>query len=486
MSPAVLSFPGAVERFINEAVAASQIDSDHVVKIFDVGKLPSGAPYLVMEYLEGQDLSSLLEQTPARAIEVARAVHFVLQILRGLQVAHAAGIVHRDMKPSNCFVVTKDGEPDFVKLVDFGISKVQQPGGVALTQAGSALGTPLYMSPEQARSPRDVDLRSDIYSVGVILFELLTGQTPFTSESGELTEILFKLFTADPPRVESLRPDLPRGLPEVVHRALAREPQARFATAGEFGDALAPFADARSYTVAARLRAFERGRPSSVASIPPERPSRISGPAPALSEPPFRPSAVSGADIPSAHAATAAHPSHPPPLGASSRPPPPALEAIARTDLGSTRDAPAPNTTKRAPPVWLFAAPLVVVGVVGAVGFRLLKTDEAPVTQEPTSASVADEKPVPTLAPKPPETAVPDDTTAAAVEPSAQNGASAPAVAPGADAGAHGGGEPLAQTPPKGPSTVAPGSPPSAPTTTTPKPHDPKRPKRLHELRPVE
>ena len=165
MSGAILALPGAVERFVNEGVAASQIDSDHVVKVFDVGRLPSGAPYLVMEYLEGRDLGELLA-ADGPSIEIARAVHFAIQMLRALHTAHNAGIVHRDMKPSNCFVIEKDGEADFVKLVDFGISKVRTFDDASqnanLTRTNSALGTPLYMSPEQARSPRDVDHRSDL------------------------------------------------------------------------------------------------------------------------------------------------------------------------------------------------------------------------------------------------------------------------------------------------------------------------------------
>ncbi|HEX3770698.1 MAG TPA: serine/threonine-protein kinase, partial [Polyangiaceae bacterium] len=192
MSGAVLSLAGAVERFVNEGVAASQIDSDHVVKVFDVGRLPSGAPYLVMEFLEGCDLGQLLERE-GPTLPVGRAVHFTLQALRALHTAHAAGIVHRDMKPSNCFIIDKDGEPDFVKLVDFGISKVRaaEDGSSAqLTRTNSALGTPLYMSPEQARSPRDVDHRTDIYSVGAILYEMLAGRTPYTADTGEFTEIL--------------------------------------------------------------------------------------------------------------------------------------------------------------------------------------------------------------------------------------------------------------------------------------------------------
>jgi serine/threonine-protein kinase len=263
MSPAVLSMQGAVERFVNEGVAASQIDSDHVVKVFDVGRLPSGAPYLVMEFLEGRDLSQLLERE-GPVLPVPRAVHFTVQALRALHTAHAAGIVHRDMKPSNCFVINKDGEPDFVKLVDFGISKVRSAdeGGAApaphLTKTNSALGTPLYMSPEQARSPRDVDHRSDLYSVGAILYEMLAGRTPYTSDTGEFTEILFKIFTTEPEPLQGIRPDLPEGLAAVVHRALLRDREGRFASAADMAEALAPYADERSREQFSRLRSTRR------------------------------------------------------------------------------------------------------------------------------------------------------------------------------------------------------------------------------------
>jgi len=271
MSPAILALPGAVERFVNEGVAVSQIDSDHVVKIFDVGKLPNGAPYLVMEFLEGCDLSQLLERE-GRHVELPRAIHFTLQMLRALQTAHAAGIVHRDMKPSNCFVTTKDGEIDFVKLVDFGISKVRldDPEGHAaqLTRTNSALGTPLYMSPEQARSPRDVDHRTDLYSVGAILYEMLAGRTPYAADSGEYTEILFKIFTTEPEPLAALRPDLPEPLREAVHRALRRDPEARFGSAQEMAESLAAFADHRSAEVLGKFRAgrSRAARPSATPS----------------------------------------------------------------------------------------------------------------------------------------------------------------------------------------------------------------------------
>jgi serine/threonine-protein kinase len=178
------------------------------------------------------------------------------------------------MKPSNCFVITKDGDPDFIKLVDFGISKVKsadEAPAAHLTRTNSALGTPLYMSPEQARSPRDVDTRADLYSVGAILYELLTGRTPYISESGEYTEILFKIFTTEPEPLRSLRPEIDEGLAAVVHHALTRDPNQRFSSASEMAEALVPFADERSAQVIARVRGG-RGRslmPPSQSFTPP-------------------------------------------------------------------------------------------------------------------------------------------------------------------------------------------------------------------------
>jgi serine/threonine-protein kinase len=264
MSPDVMRVPGAVERFMNEGVAARGIQSDHIVRVDDVGVLPSGLPYIVMEMLQGCDLSELIEREAPQGLPVPRAVHFVLQILRGLHVAHSKGIVHRDLKPSNAFVIQRDGESDFIKLLDFGISKItQEPGKEAqqLTQTNTGLGTPLYMSPEQARNAREANARSDLYSVSAILYELLTGRTPYQAESPN--DLLFKLFTAEPDPILSVRPDLPQGLAELIHQGLSKDPAQRPSSALEFAELLVPFADARSTEVIARIRATAGGIPAS-------------------------------------------------------------------------------------------------------------------------------------------------------------------------------------------------------------------------------
>jgi eukaryotic-like serine/threonine-protein kinase len=381
MSPAVLALQGAVERFVNEGVAASQIESDHVVKVFDVGRLPSGAPYLVMEFLPGQDLAQILEREGGR-LSIPRAVHFTIQILRALQTAHAAGIIHRDMKPSNCFVIDKDGEPDFVKLVDFGISKVRSDDAENkpnLTRTNSALGTPLYMSPEQARSPRDVDQRSDLYSVGAILYETLAGRTPYTSDTGEFTEILYKIFTTDPEPLVNLRPDVPPELAAVVTRALTRDLNVRFPTAVDFAEALAPFSDERSANEVSRLRG---GRGRSIVPAPPAG-AMMSSRAPAA--PNF------------GDAATAAtFPGTPQPGLAPPKVP---------TDIGVTKDAaPSVSTTKpKKTPVVLGIAAVAILTLSAGTVLVMRRNTSGQATQEPPSTATT----TTVSAPPPPASTLP-------------------------------------------------------------------------------
>jgi serine/threonine-protein kinase len=413
MSPAVLALQGAVERFVNEGVAASQIDSDHVVKVFDVGRMPSGAPYLVMEFLDGQDLAQILAHEGGR-MSIPRAVHFTIQTLRALQTAHAAGIIHRDMKPSNVFVVNKDGEPDFVKLVDFGISKVRtdDPEGKAhqanLTKTNSALGTPLYMSPEQARSPRDVDARTDVYSTGAILYELLAGRTPYTSDTGEFTEILYKIFTTDPEPLQNLRPDVPPGLAAVVSRALVRDLNVRFASAADFAEALTPYADERSATVLSRLRGG-RGR-----SVAPSAPAGAMTPSRAPAVPNYGDAATANTfpgtpmDVPK--------------------------PAKVPTDVGVTRDAAAstaPGKAKKGPALLIIAG--IAMLVVGAGTIVVVRRSAATgqATQEPPSVVAT----TTVSAPPPPPVVAPPSALASATlaplpsgSPSVSASASAPAV----------------------------------------------------------
>ncbi|MGC4091034.1 MAG: serine/threonine-protein kinase [Polyangiaceae bacterium] len=189
--PDALSSDEAVARFEREARAAVRIKSEHVVRVTDVGRLESGAPYMVMEYLDGEDLSNWLRLRGPLPVE--QAVDFVLQACVALADAHSVGIIHRDLKPGNLFCVRRSDGQLVIKVLDFGISKlteaarVSEPGGFSVTKTAAVMGSPLYMSPEQVQSAKDVDARSDIWGLGVVMFELLTGVGPFLGEAfGEL------------------------------------------------------------------------------------------------------------------------------------------------------------------------------------------------------------------------------------------------------------------------------------------------------------
>ncbi len=238
--PDALSNPEAVERFAREARAAVKIKSEHVARVSDVGTLESGSPYMVMEYLEGQDLAGFVHANGAMAVPLA--IEFVLQACEAIGEAHALGIVHRDLKPANLFVTRRvDGSP-CVKVLDFGISKLTAPGGGAdlgMTKTSSVMGSPLYMSPEQMSSTRNVDMRTDIWALGVILYESLTGRVPFEAET---MPQLCGMILQDPPRpLHDLRPDLPDVLQAVIFRCLEKSRDRRFANVADLAAALAPF-----------------------------------------------------------------------------------------------------------------------------------------------------------------------------------------------------------------------------------------------------
>ena len=219
-----------VARFAREARAMSAIESAHIVSIFDAGT-EDGRPYLVMELLRGEDLGERLRRLGR--IPQKEAMHITAQVLKGLARAHAAGIVHRDLKPDNVFLVKHDTDPLFAKIVDFGISKIDRPKAsthpLALTGRGTVLGTPFYMSPEQAQASSDVDGRSDLYSAGAILFECLTGRPPHTGESYE--QVILSICMTDAPTVRSYDPQVPPDVSGFVARSLARDRTVRFQTA---------------------------------------------------------------------------------------------------------------------------------------------------------------------------------------------------------------------------------------------------------------
>ena len=264
----VLANEEAAQRFAREAKAAARIRSEHVVRVLDVSTLEGGEPYMVMEYLEGHDLGAMLEERGA--LPLSEAVDYVLQALEALCEAHLAGVVHRDLKPTNMFLARRaDGSP-VVKILDFGISKLESQGQQGMTQTQAVLGSPLYMAPEQMRTSRSVDQRADIWSMGVVLYQLVTNAFPFTAES--ITQLIATVMFDPTPRISLAHPGLPPALDDVMMRCLEKDPGARFQNVGELAVALAPFAPATSQISVERigrmLRSSGLALPGTTASVP--------------------------------------------------------------------------------------------------------------------------------------------------------------------------------------------------------------------------
>jgi eukaryotic-like serine/threonine-protein kinase len=274
LRPSALEKPDVVERFAREARAAARIKSEHVARVIDVGETEEGLPYMIMEYLEGVDLSQRLRQ--GGALPVQQAVDYVLQACEALAEAHRLGIVHRDLKPANLFLTERaDGSP-LVKILDFGISKVvplteaADSGVDPLTQSSVMIGSPHYMSPEQLRAPKDVDTRTDIWALGTLLYKLVANDLPFVGET--TAELCVSILMAEPKRVTASNPSVPRELDDVIARCLRKTREERYPDIGELAGALIPFASedgVRSAGRIVRVSTSPRLRTAAVSEPPP-------------------------------------------------------------------------------------------------------------------------------------------------------------------------------------------------------------------------
>jgi serine/threonine protein kinase len=226
--------PACVQRFQREAQAAAAVGSSHVVDVLDMGQLENGTFFIVMEHLNGVDLgfAVALEQR----FSVGRGVHVLCQLCDALSAIHAAGVVHRDLKPENIFLTTRDGTPDFVKVLDFGVCKFNNADGARLTGTGDTVGTPLFMAPEQVEGRTDCDYRADIYALGAILFFVLTGRAPF--DAPNLPSLFVRICKEPAPSLPSTDSGLSTELDAIIQRALSKDPHARFSSCGDFKAAL--------------------------------------------------------------------------------------------------------------------------------------------------------------------------------------------------------------------------------------------------------
>jgi serine/threonine-protein kinase len=354
--------PQVALRFENEAKVAGGSEHENIASVHDVGALADGTRYSVMEFLDGEDVDKLVRREAP--LSIARSAFIVIQACRALDAVHQRGIVHRDLKPANLFLARRTDNTDLVKVLDFGIAKLKTTDGQSGTKTGTAIGTAHYMSPEQARGERAVDTRSDVYSLGVILYELLSGKKPYDGES--LLQILHKVMTQPPIPLGSVRPGLPDALHAVVRRAMAADVAERYATVAEFGDALLPFAG----------RALTPIRPQSAALVPA--------------------TVDAGETRTSASSALGVHPA---PEGTS-------VTGVVRTKVNALDSAPAesPRTSRRFPTLLVggISGALASMALLAIVAASIMRASPKPVRPvAETSAAPAVIAPVEFLAPTP-------------------------------------------------------------------------------------
>jgi serine/threonine-protein kinase len=298
MPPRAARRPAAVERFLREARAASAIENDHVVRVFDVGKNVLGVPYMVMELLEGITLGQMiLRRGP---LPIQEALDIVLQASVAIAECHARGVVHRDLKPDNLMVLERPGQRGFVKVLDFGVSKTdwleEVDGPPRLTDTMEMLGTPTYMSPEQVRSSKTVDRRTDIWALGVILYEAISGKPPFLASN--VPALSAMIVSDEPARLARFRRDVPPGIEIIVGRCLEKRPDRRPGSVHDLAELLAPFAAPSSQAFIELIRSIASAELPRISSLPPP-PSNPYHPRPApVLAPPIADTAITWGQTP--------------------------------------------------------------------------------------------------------------------------------------------------------------------------------------------
>jgi serine/threonine-protein kinase len=429
--PQALAREDVVKRFIQEGTAANRLRGEHIGRVHDVGRLESGAPFLVMEYLDGKDLGAILRDGGPLGVEIA--VDYLVQACEALAEAHSSGIIHRDLKPSNLFLIQRlDGSPS-IKLIDFGISKLVsggegEGGGGEMTQTAVMMGSPLYMAPEQMASARDVDGRADIWSLGIILHTMLTGAPPFRAPS---VMQVYELIVQGAPPIRKQRAGVPEGVEAAILRCLQKDRRQRFADVGELAEALAPFGPPEARFIAERIKRIVSARSTRdslvVPASDPKLPVAVITPAAVANTEP------AGPDAPA---------SGPKPAGDGSPSGPGASSSI---DSGSayrsaTLDAPVTggpwdqNTgtpARRPRPALIAAGAAIVTGVV--VGYLALRTGHGTAAQPPSKPAeehaVSADPPPPTVVPGP--SVAPSAATSVPSASTATTSSSADAKPPG-------------------------------------------------------
>ena len=393
-----------VARFLREAQAAVRIKGEHIARVSDVGTLESGAPYMVMEYLTGTDLGVLLEKRGK--LDVAQAVDCVLQACDAIAEAHSLGIVHRDLKPSNLFLTTRPDGSALVKVLDFGVAKLlnSDPSNPPLTANGAVIGSPLYMSPEQLLGKKTIDARSDVWQLGVILYELITGVCPF--DGNTMAEIMLAIGVQPAKPLRQVRPDAPVEIEALIARCLEKDAAQRLPDVAALAEGLLPFATTRRAQVSVEhIVSLIRGQ-AAVANLPPMRerlpsgaglsalgladPGRVSGHPKDASNPYARTMASAGENERSAQTG--------PPAARAERMaitgPPGPPDRMAQTTPGLQQRSPA------SPLPWVVAGTLIVVGIMLAFfGIASSKAHDTP----PKPAATAT-VPAPAPAPAPAKT----------------------------------------------------------------------------------